>query len=167
MNDERLHIYLNDHLAGSVEAVELIKHFLASNPDGTLAASLRELLAEIKQDQAVLRDLRSRVKGRESRVKDAIAWLLDKLSRLKLNEFSRHRDLNRLEKLEELLLGVRGKLALWASLEAASGSDDRFSDVDFPELKQRAQQQLEEIERHRLEAARKAFAGTEQTTALP
>lgn len=165
MNDELLRIYLNDHLAGSVEAVELIEHFLASNPDSTLDSFLKQLLADIKQDQEVLRDVRKRVGGTESRMKDAMAWLLDKLSRLKLNEWSEHKDLSRLEKLEELVLGVRGKLALWASLEAVCRSSDRFSDVDFQSLKQRAQQQLDQIERHRIEAARKAFAPSDDKTA--
>lgn len=158
MRDELLRVYLNDHLAGSVEAVELIEHFLSSNPDRALEDFLRQLLVEIKQDQAVLRDLHARIGGRESRVKDALAWLFEKASRLKLNEVSRHRDLNRLEKLEELMLGIRGKLALWTSLEAVAGSDVRFGDVDFQTLKQRAQQQHDRVEARRVEAARKAFA---------
>lgn len=158
MRDDLLRIYLNDHLAGSVEAVELIEHFLSSNPDRALEDFLRQLLVDIEQDQEVLRDLRARVGGKESRVKDALAWLFEKTSRLKLNELSRHRDLNRLEKLEELVLGIRGKLALWTSLEAVTRPDDRFSDVDFQTLKQRAQQQHDQVEARRVDAARRAFA---------
>src|SRR5690606_2736906 len=110
-NDEHLRTYLDDHYAGSVAAVELIEHYIDVHPNSPRSDFMQELLGEIKEDQAVLLDLLRRVGGKESSLKDAAAWLLDKLSRTKLNEMTKHHTLSEFEKLEELLLGVRGKLA--------------------------------------------------------
>lgn len=57
-----------------------------------------------------------------------------------------------------MLLGVRGKLALWTALGATVAADARFGDIDFDELARKAEQQLDELEQHRLAAARDAFS---------
>lgn len=162
MKDELLKTYLNDHLAGAEAGIQLAEDCLARNPEGPLGDFLAELVTEIKEDHRVLKDLHDRVPGRENTLKKMMAWMLSKASRLKLeNLLLQYTDLTRLEELEGLLLGVRGKLALWEVLEAACASDERFNDIDFQELQQRAQLQLERIEHHRLEEAKKAFSGTE------
>ena len=158
MNDEHLKTYLNDHLAGSVAALELIERSSKSNAESPLGDFLERLYREVEADQDVLKALLGRIGGGENPVKKAGAWLLEKVSRAKLNDhLVRYSDLSRLEELEGLLLGVRGKLALWGGLEATFSDDERFAHLDFAELKGRAQAQLEEIERHRLEAAQRAL----------
>ena len=158
MNDAFLRVYLNDHLAGAEAGLQLAKDCLAHNPSGPLSDFLPELVTEIEEDHAVLKDLYTRVHSTENPVKKTMTWLLSKVSRLKLEgTFSRYNDLTRLEELEGLALGVHGKLKLWIALEAAVGADDRFSDVDFSRLQQRAQHQYDQIENYRIEAARKAF----------
>ena len=73
MNDP-LAIYLHDHLAGSKVAIDLlgaVRDQHAREPLGQFAA---ELLVEIEEDRAVLRQLGERVgAGRSSRVKEGIA----------------------------------------------------------------------------------------------
>lgn len=157
MNDELLRTYMDDHYAGSVAAVELIKHYIKTHSESPRSEFLEELLEEIEEDRATLLDLLQRMGGKESSLKDAGAWLMDKLSRTKLNEMTKNRPLSELEKMEELVLGVRGKLGLWTALENVAGSDVRFQDVDFNHLQRRAEDQIARLEHHRLAAARAAF----------
>ena len=159
MSDDFLRVYLNDHLAGAKAGLQLAEDCLARNPTGSLGVFLSELVIDIKEDDAMLKNLYARVHSTENVAKKATSWLLSKLSRMKLEGvFSQYTDLSRLEELEGLMLGVRGKLALWTALEAACGLDERFSDVDFRQLQQRARRQHDQLEEHRLKAARKAFA---------
>jgi hypothetical protein len=164
MNEEHLRTYLDDHHAGSLAAVELIEHYIETHDATPRSAFLRELLGEIREDQGVLLDLLRRVGGKQSSLKDAAAWLLDKLSRTKLNEMTKHRTLSEFEKLEELVLGVTGKLRLWVVLRAVTASDGRFADIDFDRLEHRAHEQIERLEEQRLEAARVAFLEAGDTT---
>lgn len=157
MNEENLKTYLNDHLAGSEGAVELARHARNSNPDTPLGAYLDTFLVEIEEDRAVVRDLLERLGGGTNAVKTAVGWVAEKASRLKLNHpLQSYTAFIRMEELEGLLLGVRGKLALWHALKEVA-SDPHFAGVDFTRLAERAEHQLSEIERHRLEAAREAF----------
>ena len=164
MRDDLLKTYLDDHMAGSVTGAELAERFLESEREGPLRAFLSELVGEIREDQAVLRDVSSRLHGRENPAKKAAAWLLEKMSGLKPNKrLTGSSDLHQFEQLEALTLGVRGKLLLWQALEAVCASDGRFSDIPFRELQQRAQRQIDQLEHHRIEAARKVFSGKEKT----
>lgn len=158
MNDELLRTYLNDHLAGAEAGIQLAKDCLTHNPAGPLSTVLPELIAEIEEDHAVLKDIHDRVPGKENPLKRMMTWLFSKMSRLKLeNMLLQYTDLTRLEELEGLVLGVRGKLALWEALDMACASDDRFSDIDFQRLQERARHQLDRLEKHRRKAAQQAF----------
>ena len=159
MSDKFLKTYLDDHLAGAEAGLQLAKDCLAHNPTGPLSTFLPELIDEIEEDHETLKDLHDRVPGRENPVKRTMTWLLSKMSRLKLESMLlQYNDLTRLEELEGLLLGVRGKLALWEALDAAGLSGERFSDVDFRRLQERARRQRDRLEEHRRRAARNAFA---------
>jgi len=158
MNEENLKTYLNDHLAGSEGAVELAQHARNSDPDTPLGAFFHTFLVEIEEDRAILRDLLERLGGGTNAAKTAVGWFGEKAARLKLNHpLQDYTAFVRMEELEGLLLGVRGKLALWHALGATVASDPRLGHVDFAVLAERAERQLGEIERHRLEAAREAF----------
>ena len=161
MNDAHLRIYLNDHLAGSVVAVEQAEHCLAHNEAGALGALLPRLLAEIRDDQGVLEGLLGRIGGTENPLKQAAAWVAEKAHRAKRSgDLLGYSDLKRLEELEMLVLGVAGKQVLWEALGATCASDDRFRDVDFPALAASARQQRADLEPHHLDAARRAFDST-------
>jgi hypothetical protein len=72
---ESLAVYLNDHLAGSVAALELLDA-LAGRVHGTPAEQmLRTVRVEVTADQDVLRAVLDKVGGDESRLKQAAAWL--------------------------------------------------------------------------------------------
>ena len=159
MNDGLLHIYLNDHLAGSVLGLELAERCLASNPDGDLGVYLRVLLVELREDQAVLRDVLARVGGHKNVAKEAGAWLAEKLGRLKLNgSLLEYSPLSRVVELEGLALGVTGREALWDALGLLRETDPRLGGFDFAPLSARAREEQAQIEAHRLAAVRTAFA---------
>ena len=168
MPDDFLRVYLNDHLAGAKAGLQLAKDCLDHNPTGPLSIFLSELVTEIEEDHDVLKNVYDRIEGTENPAKQAMTWVMSKASRLKLEgTFSQYTDLTRLEELEGLSLGVHGKHKLWAALDAACGSDARFSDIDFQALAQRARRQHDQIEHHRLEAARKAFSPDVEKTTPP
>jgi hypothetical protein len=158
--NDPLAIYLNDHLAGSKVAVDLLSALRDQHAREPLGQFAAELLVEIEEDRAVLRELIERVgTGPSSRVKEAIAWLSEKGTRVKLHRRA-GRGLGTLQMLETLALGILGKLALWQVLEVVAAVDSRFSRVDFDDLVARAQVQYGRVEEHRLEAARTVFRAT-------
>ena len=138
MKNEPLTTYLNDHLAGATMGKELVESCLASNAENPLGDFLAQLLSDIGEERGVLKGVLERLGSRTNPVKKAVTWLGEKASRVKLGGAAgTYSDLNRLEELELLLLGVRGKPALWQALEAVA--DERLRDVDFATLSARAQ----------------------------
>ncbi len=158
LDEKRLSIYLNDHLAGSSIGVELSKRLLKSNPDGPLGVFLRGLVGEIEADRDVLVGIMRRLSVSEDRMKQALGRIAEKAGRLKLNGQVRgYSPLSRLVELEGLCLGVEGKLALWRSLAHVLEPDPRLEDVDLSALIARATAQRAELEGHRLEAVTPAL----------
>jgi hypothetical protein len=87
-------------------------------------------------------------------LKVAAAWLSEKATRLKLNgELLRYSDLSRLEELELLALGVRGKLAMWDALILTHAKDRRLEGRDLEGARYRARSQLRRLERLRQRSA--------------
>ncbi|HEX2217881.1 MAG TPA: hypothetical protein VHG35_03705 [Gemmatimonadales bacterium] len=157
MSDGTLGTYLNDHLAGSVGAVELLERAIRENEGDPIAGRLEGILAEIRQDQAVLQELIQQVGAAESPLKKAGAWLAEKAGRVKLGATDEPRDLSRLEVLEMLTMGIRGKQALWRALRTVAGKYPPLSGLDFDRLEHRAVEQHDRVEALRLEAARDAL----------
>jgi hypothetical protein len=145
--------YLHDHLAGAVFAINLLEALRdqhASEPLGQFAAGL---LVEVEADRVVLQRLAAQVDARSNVLKEATAWLGEKISRLKLRRRIAG-GLGTFEGLEVLALGILGKLALWRALAVIAAADTRLRGVDFDHLVARAQAQHAQVEEQRLEAAR-------------
>lgn len=157
MHDRALGTYLADHLAGAAYAIELIRSCRKAYPEPPLGPFFDRLLEEVEQDRDVLRAFALRIGASESKVKDAAAWALEKLSRLKHVEPRESAGTGLLERLETLAIGIRGKIMLWQALDAASGGTGRFGGIALADLVQRAERQRIEVEHHRLTAAREAF----------
>ncbi len=169
-SNELLGHYLNDHLAGSVTGLNLAEKIEADNAGTPLGQSMGELVADIGADKATLEDLMAQLGVEKSRVKQTGGWVAEKLSGLKFSDKVTGSDaLSRLMQMEMLSIGIEGKLALWRSLQAVAGSARRpgelgaatgqGSSVDLDQLIHRAQDQLDKLESHRLEAAVAAFGG--------
>src|SRR5690348_17192174 len=106
MSTKHLAIYLNDHLAGSTSAIELLHHLTSTHGGTPLGQVLRELREEIEQDRAVLQQLMRALGIPESPVRTTAAWLSEKVARVKLRiEDPAAGSLTRLEQLEALSLG--------------------------------------------------------------
>lgn len=165
LNVEHLSTYLNDHLAGSVAALELIEHLAKNYPGSTLENFFAELHADISADQDVLRDLLHTFEAKESAIRKAGAWFAEKLGRAKLG-LSEHEvsGTGLLEALEGLVLGITGKSLLWRSLASASETTPRLAGPDYAELERRALDQRDRVEEKRLAAAREAFREIDSRT---
>ena len=155
---KNLGTYLNDHVAGSVLALELLDHLidLPEAPDRRLLTQLR---TEIQEDQEVLRQLLRSVGTEESTARKAAAWLTEKLGRVKLRlDESGSGELRMLEGLETLALGIQGKLALWRSLATLGDAVPPLKTLDLVRLQARALEQFERVDRLRLHAARRGLS---------
>jgi hypothetical protein len=153
-----LGIYLNDHLAASVAALELIGRMEkahAESPLGNWMASLRETL---EQEQAVVCALIDSIGATESPVRKAVAWLGEKVARLKVGPGTDDASgLMLFEALEALSLGFWGRGALWRTLTHVGIQAPAGTEADFPALARRAEQQLAAMDHLRLEASMTAL----------
>jgi hypothetical protein len=106
MSSQTLTTYLNDHLVGSVVALELLEH-LAALHRGSEREKLFLTLHNVEQDQKVLQRLLEGLGAKESRVRKAAAWLTEKLGRAKLQlDDPGSGEFRVLEALETLGLGI-------------------------------------------------------------
>jgi hypothetical protein len=159
MADNHLAAYLNDHLAGSVMAVDLLAQLEETHAGTEIERVLTELRADIEADRRELKILMNKLKITESRPRKATAWLTAKLAELKLRvEDKKGGPLRLLESVEAVALGIDGKLALWRSLATVAELAVELRGVDYERLGQRAQAQRRRIEEIRLTAARAALA---------
>jgi hypothetical protein len=155
---ENLGTYLNDHVAGSVLALELLDHLieLSEAPDREL---LQQVRREIQEDQEALRQLLRSVGAKESTMRKAAAWLTEKLGRAKLlMDESGSGELRVLEGLEALALGIQGKLALWRSVAQVGDAVPPIKALNLDQLQSRALEQFQRVERLRLQAARRTLS---------
>jgi hypothetical protein len=149
--------YLNDHLAGSISALELIAHWAEAHKGKPLGGFSVEIEREIKADQEMLRDVMSTLGVEESKVRQAGAWAAEKVGRARLIiAGDEPNSLGLVLTLEGLIMGVTGKKLMWVALAAAKVLP--LNTYNFEQLQRRAEQQVERIEVERLSAIRKAFA---------
>ena len=155
---EPLDVYLNDHLAASAAAVELVERLVANNEDEALDTYLTELGQQVEADRGTLKKVMERLGVEPSTSKQVAGKVLETLSRFRLNErVTGSADVSRLMEIETLSLGIEGKLALWRALAHIVGSRPELAGFDLPSLMDRAVQQRSGLEPFRLEAAAKAL----------
>jgi hypothetical protein len=155
---EELSSYLNDHLAGSIGALELLDRLIETYQGKPLERFFQDLRNEIEQDQEQLRELMQKLGVEESAVRKAGAWIAEKLSRSKIElDDSSARDTGLFLALEALVLGITGKRSLWRALQAASRTMPELARLDYSGLEKRAIEQCERVEARRLETARTVF----------
>jgi hypothetical protein len=152
---ERLHLYLNDHLAGSVAAIELIDNLIEHHPEDRFGKFFRDLRNEIHADQEQLRDLIRKIGAEESAIRKAGAWLAEKFGRAKFGDIGD--TIEMLQALEGLALGITGKRLLWRSLATISANFPELQGTDFNVLEDRAQDQFSWVEDLRIQMVREAF----------
>ena len=155
MNDN-LTAYLNDHLAGSVAAIELLDDLIKASNDESLKIFLADLKRDIEADQKVLQQVIERAGESEGTMRKAAAWVSEKAARMKFkiggDDFG---GLGLVQALEMLALGIRGKESLWRTLMDCGTSTP---DIDLAKLEQRAREQQDRVETRRIAAAKAAFS---------
>lgn len=158
LGDDRLSIYLNDHLAAATAGTNLARRAAGSNDGTDYGPGLEAVADEIEQDRAALVNVMQRLSVGHDHLKTAVAWGAERAGRLKFNgQLLGYSPLSRLEEIEALSLGVEGKLALWRALRSTQGSDPRLAEVDLDELIDRARSQRRRLERLRTRAADEAL----------
>lgn len=156
--------YLHDHFTGSNFAIDLLKTLRDEHDREPLGRFAATLLVQVEEDRTVLQSIIDKVGKSPPVVKEAAAWLAEKLSELKLwrSIAGGHAPF---ESLEALGLAILGKLALWRALPVIAESDPRVGDINYDDLAARALAQHAGVEEQRLQAARTAFAPVAQSSA--
>ena len=155
---ENLRSYLNDHLAGSVGALELLDRLIDTYKEKPLGRFFEGLRTEIDADQKTLKELMARLGEQESAVQKAGAWIAEKLSRAKIQPSeTREGQMGLFLALEALALGIHGKRSLWRALATASETAPHLRGLDYAALEKRALEQYGQVEAKRLEVARDVF----------
>jgi hypothetical protein len=153
---KELDSYLNDHLAGSIGAIELIAHWAKLYEGKPLGAFFTDLESEIRADQDTLRDLMRCLGVEESKVRQAGAWAAEKLGLARLAiAGGEPGGLGLVLVLEGLIMGITGKQLLWRGLAAANLP--KTEGFDLKELQRRAEEQVERTEAERIRATQQAF----------
>jgi len=154
IGEDRLSVYLNDHLMGSTTGVRIARD--VANRD---ASPVFDALAqEIADDRQTLLDLMDRFGAREDHVKVALGWVAERAFQLKFGgELRGYTALSLLEEIETLSLRVEGKLAMGAALRRTHAGDPRLGPIDLDALIERASSQRARLERERMSAAEAAL----------
>lgn len=155
MRADLLPLYLRDHHAASAAGValatRLAREEASSEPFGS---ELAELAVQIASDRATLREVMEAMEIEPNLVKIALARVVERASRLKLNgRLLARSPLSPVVELETLGAGIHAKRDLWTTLEHAT----RNAAIDFGELRARADEQLAVVERLRNVASGRAF----------
>lgn len=151
---EDLSSYLNDHLAGSVGALELLDRLIETYKGKPLERFFSDLRNEIDADQEILKELIASLGAKESTVRKAGAWVMEKFSRGKIQLGEKgEAEMGLFLALEGLALGIHGKRSLWRALAVVSKVIPGLRDQDYVELENRAVEQHDRVDAKRLEVA--------------
>ncbi len=151
---DSLHTYLNDHLAASVAALDLMGRIANAHAGTPLGNTVARLQGEVSVEQETLRTLVQEVGGTESATKRVAAWVGEKVSRLKIGPGQKDESgLELFEALEALAIGFWGRGTLWRTLDRVRQEAPLPDTIDFAKLARQAATQLDELEVVRLEAA--------------
>lgn len=155
---ENLSGYLNDHLAGSVGALELLDRLIDTYKGKPFERFFIDLRNEIDADQETLKELIASLGEEESTVRKAGAWVMEKVLRGKIQLGARgENEMGLFLALEGLALGIHGKRSLWRALAVASEAIPRLRTRDYVALERRAVEQQDRVEAKRLEVAWEVF----------
>src|SRR6185312_14952362 len=76
--------YMNDHVAGSRSALELLDYLIDAHPDMESRSFFTTLRADVAADRKILDAAIAKLGGTPSPWREASGWFADRLTRLKL-----------------------------------------------------------------------------------
>jgi hypothetical protein len=153
-----LETYLHDHLAGATSALEALEALRDHAHGEVVTDTAADLITQIEKERGLLQQLAEAVGTSSNLLKEAVGWMAEKASRLKLRRET-EAELGTFETLEALALGILGKEKLWAALAIAGRRDPRLRGHDYAELGKRAREQHARVEALRLDLAARIFTG--------
>lgn len=154
-----LSIYLNDHAALGVVAVEIARRAAAGHAGTPFGDHARALARWLDGHAAALERLMTALGVRRNPLKLRGAWLMEKAGRLKLNGRIRSTSpLSAVVEAESLLATVGAFAVLWRGLDHLRDPSIARS-VHTAGLAAEADEQLGELERRRLELLGAAIGG--------
>jgi hypothetical protein len=143
-----LSIYLRDHHAASAGGVALARRALGQ---------AHPLTHQIARDRQTLEEVMRQLDVQPSAVKVGLVRIGERLGRLKPNgRLLQRSPLSSVVELEVLVVGIRGKEALWSALVRAGVS---LQGIDLDALVSSARTQGGEVDELRLNAVAQIFGG--------
>ncbi len=156
MPNKQLATYLNNHLAASEGALELLSSLEEAQANMDVGHFAGELRAEIEAEQQELKNLMDGLQITKDKSRQAVGWLGEKFTQLKLQmDDSKAGDLYLLESLELMLIAIEGKRGLWRVLAATATPG--LPVAEYERYAQQSQGQQQRVEAFRIDAAKAAF----------
>ncbi|MEO8295154.1 MAG: hypothetical protein ABI613_06520 [Gemmatimonadota bacterium] len=156
--------YLNNHLAGSVGAIEVIEHGIQNSQGSPIEILYADLLPRILADQESLKELIDQLGGKQSAPRKVVAWIGETISRVTRSpgaSESNEVTLSQFQEIEMLALGILGKKHLWSALAVLAKTDARLQTLDYEMLTGRALEQHANVEEFRLSIANAALRSSD------
>lgn len=158
--------YLNDHLAGSSGAIDLIVSLAKHSEDPLEKEFFVKLGEKVEEDRVLLKSLVEKLGKNRSTLMDLAGNISAKAGKLKfLWEGLEPGCLGMFEALEMLALGIQGKRLLWRVLEELAPWVPEWQGVDFASLELAAIEQRDAVEERRIEAGTNALIDAERRAA--
>ena len=158
IDEARLATYLQDHYAGSSAGIELFKRAADQQTDPVVRTALAKMVQEVDEERTALERYLAAVGAKPDQLKNAGAWMVEKLSRLKPNgELLRRSPLSDLVELETLRIAVEGKAAGFRILRALADEEPQFDPAELDGLLAQAAQQIETLESLRMTTAQRVL----------
>lgn len=151
--------YLNDHLAASVAALDLMAFLRDRCADAEMAVAVAAIRTGVLEDRKTLLAVMRAQGIRRPPVRIAAAWVAAKLGQLRFRSGGTPLDgLRLLQGIELISLGIEGKTALWRALAETARTAPELAWPDFDALIAGSEGHRQAAEALRLRAARAAFA---------
>ncbi|GAA0941704.1 hypothetical protein GCM10009554_33560 [Kribbella koreensis] len=158
IDESRLATYLQDHYAGSAAGIELFKRAADQQTDPVVRTALAKMVQEVEEERTALERYLAAVGAKPDQLKNAGAWMAEKLSRLKPNgELLRRSPLSDLVELETLRIAVEGKAAGFRTLRALADEEPHFDAAELDSLLTQVAQQIEDLEALRMATAQRVL----------
>jgi nucleoside-diphosphate-sugar epimerase len=153
---EILGLYLSDHLTGATAGVARINRMAKAFAGTELGPDLARIAEEIAAERAFLRDLIPSLELRRRPYRQAVAWLAERIGRLKTNGRPSGSPMTPVLELELMRSAVIGKLGGWETL-AALAPDLGLPAETFHDLAERARSQADVLGELHARVAPEAF----------
>lgn len=142
---EILGLYLSDHLTGATAGVGRIRRMATAFADTEMGPDLARVAEEIAAERAFLRELIASLELRRRPYRQAVAWLAERVGRLKTNGRATGSPMTPVLELELMRSAVIGKLGAWETL-AALAPDLGLPSETFRDLAEHARAQATTFE---------------------